>query len=141
LDGTDRRHRIWIDGRIVPVVILVVVRIVIAVRIKPVIQSEPETVVKNKEPIAEEVATPPVPVAVPICSVTFGDMTHSSIERTTTESWSTRRESCSTTEVPSAMEASSTEVSSAKTTTMKTTTTTAEASSTSAVASCPSGVS
>jgi hypothetical protein len=60
---------------------------------------------------------------VPICIVTFDDLTHSSIERTTTESWSTRRESCSTAEVATA----------AKTTT--------EPSSTAAVASCPPGVS
>jgi hypothetical protein len=137
LDGTDRRHRIWIGGRIVSVIILVVVRIVIVVRIKPGIQSEPETVVKNKEPIVEEVAMVPVPVAVPICIVTFGDMAHSSIERTTTESWSTAEVATAKT---TTMEASSTEVSSTKTTAMKTTTA-AEASSTPAVASCPSGVS
>src|SRR4029077_10952596 len=70
LDGTDHRHRIWIGGLIVSVIILVVVRIVIVVRIIPGIESQPETVVKNKEPIAEEMAMPPVPVAVPICIVT-----------------------------------------------------------------------
>src|SRR2546430_11137808 len=40
LDCTDRRYRIWIIGRIVSVIILVVVRIVVVVRIIPV-QSKP----------------------------------------------------------------------------------------------------
>src|SRR5437867_7710649 len=140
LDGTDRRHRIWIGGRIVSIIILGVVRIVI-VRIIPVIQSEPQTVVKNKEPIVEEVATPPVPIAVPICIVTFDDTGHSSIEWTTTESWSTRTESCSTAETT--METASSWPSSAATSAVSTTAknTTTEANSTAAVASCPSGVS
>jgi hypothetical protein len=134
LDGTDRRHRIWIGGLIVSVIILIVVRIVIIPRIKP----EPEAVVKNKEPIAEEMGMPPIPVAVPICIVTFDDLTHSSIERTTTESWSTRTESCSTAEVATAGPCTSTSASRVSTT-AKTTTT--EPSSTAAVASCPPGVS
>src|SRR6266576_7265328 len=95
LDGTDHRHRIWI----VSVIILVVVRIVIVVRIIPGIQSKPETVVKDKEPIVEEMAMVPVPITVPISIVMFDDTAHSSIERTTTESGSTRTESCSTGEV------------------------------------------
>src|SRR6266513_6210813 len=132
LDGTDHRHRIWI----VSVIILVVVRIVIVVRIIPV-QSKPETVVKDKEPIAEEMAMPPVPVVVPICIVTFDDTAHSSIERTTTDSWSTRTESCSTAEVATAKPCTSTSASSVSTT-AKTTTT--EPSSTAAVASRQSGV-
>ena len=143
LDGSDHRHRIWIGGRIVSGIILVVVRVVIVV---PGIQSKPETVVKDKEPIVEEVTMVPVPVVVPIGIVTFDDTAHSSIEGTTTRSWSARTESRSTAEGATAktttatMEASSTEVSSTKTTTMKTTTTT-ESSSTAAVASCQSGVS
>ena len=36
------------------------------------------TVVKNKEPIVEEVTMVPIPVAVPICIVTFDDTAHSS---------------------------------------------------------------
>ena len=128
LDGTDRRHRIWIGGLIVSVIILIVVRIVIIPRIKP----EPEAVVKNKEPIAEEMDMPPVPVAMPICIVTFDDMAHSSIERTTTES-------CSTAEVATARPCTSASASGVPATaTTKTTTT---ESSTAAVASCPSGVS
>src|SRR6266478_8204843 len=128
LDGTDDRHRIWIGGLIVSVIILVVVRIVIVPRIRP----KPEAVVKNKEPIAEEMAMPPVPVAVPICIVTFDDTAHSSIERTTTESWSTAN--VATTGPCTSAPASG--VSTPATT--KTTTT--ESSSTAAVASCPSGV-
>src|SRR5947207_2135604 len=141
LDGPDHRHRIWIVGRIVSVIILVVVRIVIVVRIKPGIQSKPETVVKNKEPIVEEVTMVPIPVAVPICIVTFDDTAHSSIEGTTTESWSTRTESCSA--VETTMETASSWPGSAATSAVSTTakTTTTEASSTAAVASCPSGVS
>jgi hypothetical protein len=136
LDDTDRRHRIWVGGLIVSVIILVVVRIVIILRIRP----KPEAVVKNKEPIAEEMDMPPVPVAMPICIVTFDDMAHSSIERTTTESWSTRMESWSTAEVAPAGPYTSTSASSVSTTaTTKTTTT--ESSSIAAVASCPSGVS
>src|SRR5260370_9943943 len=49
LDGTDHRHRIWICGLIVSVIILVVVGIVIIPRIGP----KPEAVVTNKGPIAE----------------------------------------------------------------------------------------
>lgn len=78
LDGPDHRHRIWIVGRIVSVIILVVIRVVVIVRIKPGIQSKPETVVKNKEPIVQEVTMVPIPVAVPICIVTFDDTAHSS---------------------------------------------------------------
>src|SRR4029078_6162144 len=89
------RYRIRIGGRIGSVIILVVVRIVIVVRIIPGIQSKTETVVKDKEQMREEVAMVPVPVAVPICIVTFDDTAHSSIEGTTTESWSPRMESCS----------------------------------------------
>src|SRR2546429_9037021 len=133
LDGTDHRHRIWI----VSVIILVVVRIVIVVRIIPV-QSKPETVVKDKEPIAEEMAMPPVPVVVPICIVTFDDTAHSSIERTTTESWSTRTESCSTAEVAPAEPCTSTSASGVSST--ATTKTTTESSATAAVARCQSGV-
>jgi len=48
------------------------------VGIKPGIQSKPETVDKDKEPIVEEVAMVAVPVAVPICIVTFDDTAHSS---------------------------------------------------------------
>src|SRR6476661_5233159 len=142
LDGTDHRHRIWIRGRIGSVIILVVVRIVIVVRIKPGIQSKPETVVKDKEPIVEEVAMVPVPVAVPICIVTFDDTAHSSIERTTTESWSPRMESCSGAETTTTTDAASwtsSAATSAVSTTAKAPPT--EASSTAAVASCPSGVS
>src|SRR6266576_6209325 len=153
LDGPDHRHRIWIVGRIVSVIILVVVRIVIVVRIKPGIQSKPETVVKNKEPIVEEVTMVPIPVAVPICIVTFDDTAHSSIEGTTTESWSPRMEACSvaettTMEASTATETASSWSRSAATTAVETataetspmgTTTTTEASSTAAVASCPSG--
>src|SRR5437870_1647748 len=128
LDGTDHRHRIWIGGLIVSVIILIVVRIVI-----PRIRPKPEAVVKNKEPIAEEMDMPPVPVAMPICIVTFDDMSHSSIERTTTES-------CSTAAVATARPCTSTSASGVPATaTTKTTTT--ESSSTAAVASCPSGVS
>src|SRR6476660_2960761 len=134
LDGTDHRHRIWIGGRIGSVVIPVVVRIVIVVRIIPGIQSKPETVVKDKEPMVEEVAMVPVPVAVPVCIVTFDDTAHSSIERTTTESWSPRMESCSGAETTTSSAATS-----AVSTTAKAPPT--EASSTAAVASCPSGVS
>src|SRR5882724_9374400 len=147
LDGTNHRHRIWIGGLIVSVIILVVVRIVIVPRIR----LKPEAVVKNKEPIAEEMAMPPVPVAVPICIVTFDDTAHSSIERTTTESWSTAEAATAKT---TTMEASSTGVSTTATTktttaessstgvstTATTKTTTTESSSTAAVASCPSGV-
>lgn len=75
LDGTDGRHRIWIGGRIVSVIVLVVVRVIVVGVIVVRIQSEPEAVVKNKEPIVEEVGTVPVPAAVPICIVTFGDVT------------------------------------------------------------------
>src|SRR5205807_1484769 len=120
LDGTDHRHRIWIGGLIVSVII-------------PRIRPKPEAVVKNKEPIAEEMDMPPVPVAMPICIVTFDDMSHSSIERTTTES-------CSTAAVATARPCTSTSASGVPATaTTKTTTT--ESSSTAAVASCPSGVS
>src|SRR5439155_19885095 len=129
LDGTDHRHRIWIGGLIVSVIILIVVRIVIIPRIRP----KPEAVVKNKEPIAEEMDMPPVPVAVPICTVTFDDMAHSSIERTTTESWSTA-------EVATAGPCPST-CASGVPTAATTKTTTTESSSTATVASCPSGVS
>src|SRR6266478_5677754 len=142
LDGTDHRHRIWIGGLIVSVIILVVVRIVIVPRIRP----KPEAVVKNKEPIAEEMDMPPVPVAVPICIVTFDNTAHSSIERTTTESWSTAEAATAKT---TTMEATSTGVSTpatTKTTTVEssstgvsttatTKTTTTESSSTAAVAS------
>src|SRR6266446_6313776 len=83
LDGTDRRHRIWIGGRIESVIILVVVRIVIVVRIKSVIQPEPETVVKNKEPIAEEVGT-----ARP-CTSTSASGVSTTAKTTTTEPSST----------------------------------------------------
>src|SRR5882724_4951139 len=134
LDGTDRRHQIWIGGLIVSVIILVVVRIVIIPRIRP----KPEAVVKNKEPIAEEMHMPPVPVAMPICIVTFDDMAHSPIERTTTESGSGRTESWSTAEVATARPCTST---SGVPATATTKTTTTESSSTAAVASCPSGVS
>src|SRR5882724_5616284 len=103
LDGTDRRPRIWIGGLIVSVIILIVVRIVIIPRIKP----NPETVVKDKEPIVEEVVMVSVPVAVPICIVTFDDAAHSSIEGTTTESWSPRMESCSAAETTTATDAAS----------------------------------
>src|SRR4051794_19548870 len=129
LNGTDHRHRIWIGGLIVSVIILVVVRIVIIPRIRP----KPEAVVKNKEPIAEEMDMPPVPVAMPICIVTFDGMAHSSIERTTTES-------CSTAEVATAKPCTSTSASGVPAT-APTKTTTTESSSTAAVASCPSGVS
>src|SRR5439155_14992749 len=112
--------------------IMVVVSIAILVTIKSVIQPEHETVVKNKEPIAEEVGMPPVPVAVPICIVTFDDTAHSSTERTTTESWSTRTESSSTAEVATARPCTSTSASGVSTT-AKTTTT--ESSSTAALTS------
>ena len=139
LDGAYHRDRIWIGGRIVSVIILVVVGIVIIVRIIPGIQSEPETVVKNKEPIVREVTMMPVPVAVPIRIVTFDDAAHSSIEGTTTESRSTAEGATART---ATMEASSTEVSSTETTTMKTTTTTEASSTTTAAAAaslCRSG--
>jgi hypothetical protein len=142
LDGTDHRHRIWIVGRIVSVIILVVVRIVIVVWVKPGIQSKPETVGKDKEPIVEEVAMVPVPVAVPICIVTFDDTARSSIEGPTTESWSTRMESCSTagTSMETAPSWPGSAATSGVSTTAKTTTTT-EASTAAAMASCQSGVS
>ena len=90
--------------------------------------------------MVEEVAMVPVPVAVPICIVTFDDTAHSSIEGTTTESWPMRTESCSAAETT--METASSWPSSAATSGVSTTaeTTTTEASSTAAVASCQSGV-
>src|SRR6478609_4299834 len=144
LNGTDHRPRIWIGGRIGSVIILVVVRIVVIVRIIPGIQSKPETVVKDKEPIVEEVAMVPVPVAVPICIVTFDDTAHSSIEGTNTECWSMRTEFSSAAESTTATDAASNwPRASAPAADMATTakTTTTEASSTAAVASCQSGVS
>src|SRR5438477_5122635 len=76
--------RIGISGRRVVVrlnVSVVIVRIVVAGVIWQVIpreesgiQSAPEAVVKNKEPIVEEMCMPPVPVAVPICVMTFSDV-------------------------------------------------------------------
>ncbi len=57
LDDTDHRHRIWIGGLIVSVIILVVVRIVIIPRIRP----KPEAVVKNKDPLNERPLNPAPP--------------------------------------------------------------------------------
>src|SRR5438874_10150651 len=66
---------------------VVIVRIVVAGVIRQVIpreesgiQSEPEAVVKNKEPIVEEMGMPPVPVAVPISVMTFSDVVPSLVQ-------------------------------------------------------------
>src|SRR5439155_26751432 len=83
--------RIGTSGRGVIVrlnVSVVIVRIVVAGVIRQVvpweesgIQSEPEAVVKNKEPIVEEMRMPPVPVAVPPISVMpFSDVVRSSVQ-------------------------------------------------------------
>src|SRR3954462_3939242 len=77
------------DGVIVRLnVSVVIVRIVVAGVIRQVvpreesgIQSAPEAVVKNKEPIVEEMRMPPVPVAVPPISVMpFSDVVRSSVQ-------------------------------------------------------------
>src|SRR6266567_428988 len=84
-------HRRTISGRGVIVrlnVSVVIVRIVVAGVIRQVIpreesgiQSAPEAVVKNKEPIVEEMRMPPVPVAVPPISVMpFSDVVRSSVQ-------------------------------------------------------------
>src|SRR6266496_482526 len=83
--------RISTSGRGVIVrlnVSVVIVRIVVAGVIRQVIpreesgiQSTPEAVVKNKEPMVEEMRVPPVPVAVPPISVMpFSDMVRSSVQ-------------------------------------------------------------
>src|SRR4029453_16138397 len=63
--------RLNVSVVIVWIVIAGVIRQVIP-REEPIIESEPEAVVKNKEPIVKEVGMPPVPVAVPISVMTFG---------------------------------------------------------------------
>src|SRR5258708_24610249 len=55
---------------IVRIVVVGVIRKVIPREI-PVIQSEPETVVKDKEATVIEMYVSPIPVPVPICFVTF----------------------------------------------------------------------
>src|SRR4029077_4785452 len=82
--------RIGVSGRGVIVrlnVSVVIVRIVVVGVIGQVIpreessiQSEPEAVVKNKEPIVEEMGMPAVPVAVPICVMTFSDVVSSPVQ-------------------------------------------------------------
>src|SRR6266446_2423788 len=89
LDG-GISHRRTISGRGVIVrlnVGVVTVRISIAGVIRQVIpreesgiQSAPEAVVKNKEPIVEEMRMPPVPVAVPVSVMTFSDVVRSSVQ-------------------------------------------------------------
>ena len=59
---------------VVRVIVLGVVRVVVP-REKPVIQSTPGAIDKNKETIVEEMGMTPVPIAVPILIVTFNDMT------------------------------------------------------------------
>ena len=91
LNGGDR----WVNHRRITVYVLiiivwlnvgviagiVVVRIVIVGVVwvvvpgeKPVIQSTPEAIDKDKEAIVEEMRMPSVPIAVPILVVTFSDM-------------------------------------------------------------------
>src|SRR5205823_13586168 len=65
---------------IVGVVVVSVIRQVIP-RIESGIKPKPEAVVKDKEPIVEEMGMPPVPVAVPICVMTFSDVAHSASQR------------------------------------------------------------
>src|SRR4029077_10388976 len=82
--------RIGTRGRCVIVrlnVSVVIVRIVVASviwqgipREKSGIQSAPEAVVKNKEPIVEEMCMAPVPVAVPISVMAFSDVIRSSVQ-------------------------------------------------------------
>jgi len=87
LDGLDRRISRWdtiINGLriivrltirvvIVWVVVVSVIRQVIPWK-ESVIEPEPEAVVKNEEPIVEEVGMPPVPAVVPISVMAFSDV-------------------------------------------------------------------
>src|SRR5438128_1174017 len=65
--------RLRVSVVIVGVVVVGVIRQVIP-RVKSVIQSEPETVEKDKEATVVKVGMPPVPIAVPICLMTFSDV-------------------------------------------------------------------
>ena len=79
--GTSRRGvivRLNVSVVIVRIVVAGVIRQVIP-REESSIQSAPEAVVKNKEPIVEEVGMPPVPVAVPICAMTFSNVVRSPV--------------------------------------------------------------
>src|ERR1700732_4868953 len=84
LDGSNRRIAHWrvavyaliiivrfyvrvIAGIVVVGVIVIGVVRIIVPREKSGIESEPEAVVKNEEPIVIKVCTPPVPVAMPTC--------------------------------------------------------------------------
>src|SRR5207253_6507172 len=71
--------RLNVSVVIVRIVIAGVIRQVIP-REESIIQSEPEAVVKNKEPIVKEMCMPPVPVAVPISVMTFSDMVRSPVQ-------------------------------------------------------------
>src|SRR5207244_13562491 len=66
---------------VIGVVVVGVVRVVIP-RKKPLIEPEPESVVKDEEAMVEEVCMSPVPIVVPICcALALGDMVRSAIER------------------------------------------------------------
>ena len=71
--------RLNVSGVIIRIVVTGIIRQVIP-RIESGIQSEPEAVVKNKEPVAEEVCMPPVPVAVPICIMALRDVVRSPVQ-------------------------------------------------------------
>src|SRR6266700_1320388 len=79
--GTSRRGvivRLNVSVVIVRIVIAGVIRQVIP-REESGIQSAPEAVVKNKEPIVKEMCMPPVPVAVPISVMPFSDVVPSPV--------------------------------------------------------------
>src|SRR5205807_10298071 len=66
---------------VIGVVVVGVVQVVTP-RKKPLIEPEPESVVKDEEAMVEEVCMSPVPIVVPICcAVALGDMVRSAIER------------------------------------------------------------
>ena len=79
INGRDVIVRLNVSVVIVRIVVAGVIRQVIP-RVESGIQSEPEAVVKNKEPIVEEMGMPPVPVAVPISVMTFSDVVRSPVQ-------------------------------------------------------------
>src|SRR5438132_8400207 len=79
--GTSRRGvivRLNVSVVIVRIIVAGVIRQVIP-REESSIQSAPEAVVENKEPSVQEVGIPPVPVAVPICAMTFSNVVRSPV--------------------------------------------------------------